>query len=309
MDSMVTKELGSTGVLLPEIGLGTGLYHGGPDPLRKGLEAGALFIDTAESYGTETVVGEAVRGMRDRVFIATKVSPQNFREEDLKRSADASLKKLGIDSIDLFQLHWPNQSIPIEETMGAMADLVDAGKVRYIGVSNFSVGQVEKAQKALGKRHIVSNQVCYSLIARTIETGLLQYCQAHNITVIAFSPLGHEFSRIRDCDPTGLLDELARMTGKSPAQVAINWCLCKDGVVAIPKGNSTKHILDNCGASDWRLSQEQLGLLDSRIQYQRRSQFGMLVRQLIRQWMPGPLKPLAVRAVKALPRGLRSRVQ
>jgi len=302
---MVTKELGRTGVLLPEIGLGTWHYHGGPSPLRKGLEAGALFIDTAESYGTEAIVGEAVRGMRDRVFIATKVSPQNFRQEDLKRSADTSLKKLGIDSIDLFQLHEPNPSIPIEETMGAMAGLVDAGKVRYIGVSNFSVGQLEKAQKALDNRQIVSNQVRYSLIDRTIEAGLLQYCQEHRVTVIAYSPLGREFERIRDCDPTGVIDELARMTGKSPAQIVINWCLCKDGVVAIPKGNSTEHILENCGASDWRLNPEQLALLNSRIQYRRRSRFGMVVRQL----MPGPLQSLAVRAVKALPRGLRRRVQ
>ena len=305
MGSMVTKELGRTGVFLPEIGLGTWNYHGGPSPLRQGLKAGALFIDTAESYGTEAVVGEAIRGMRARVFIATKVSPQNFRQEDLKRSADASLKKLGLDSIDLFQLHWPNPSIPIEETMGVMADLVDAGKVRYIGVSNFSVWQLEMAQKALGKRQIVSNQVRYSLIDRTIETGLLQYCQAHRITVIAYSPLGHEFSRVRDCDPTGVIDELARMTGKSPAQVVLNWCLCKDGVVVIPKGNSTKHILDNCGASDWRLSQDQLERLDSRIQCQRESRFGMLIRQ----WMPGPLQSLAVRVVKVLPRGLRRRLR
>ena len=274
-------------------------------PIAKRVGSRGSFIDTAESYGTEAVVGEAVRGMRDRVFIATKVSPQNFRQEDLKRSADASLKKLGIDSIDLFQLHEPNPSIPIEETMGAMADLVDAGKVRYIGVSNFSVEQLEKAQKSLGKRQIVSNQVRYSLIDRTIEAGLLQYCQEHRVTVIAYSPLGREFDRIRDCDPTGVIDELARMMGKLPAQVAINWCLCKDGVVAIPKGNSTEHILENCGASDWRLSQEQLALLDSRIQYRRRSRFGNLVRQ----WMPGPLKSLAVRAVKALPLGLRRRVQ
>ena len=302
---MVTKELGHTGVPLPEIGLGTWQYHGGHRPLRAGLEAGACFIDTAESYGVEAVVGEAVQGMRDRVFIATKVSPQNFRHEDLKRSADASLMKLAIDSIDLLQLHEPNPLIPIDETMDAMAELVDAGKIRYIGVSNFSVGQLEKAQKALGKRQIVSNQVRYSLIDRTIETGLLQYCQAHHITVIAYSPLGREFSRVRDCDPTGVIDELARVTGKSPAQIIINWCLCKDGVVAIPKGNSTEHILDNCGASDWRLSQEQLALLDSRIQYRRRSRFDMLVRQ----WMPGPLRSLAVRAVKALPLGLRRRVQ
>jgi len=305
MSKIASKELGRTGVFISEVGLGTWNYHGGPIPLQKGLEAGALFIDTAESYGTETVVGEAVRGIRDRVFIATKVSPQNFRRKDLKKSADTSLRMLGIDRIDLLQLHEPNPLIPIEETIGAMAELVDAGKIRFIGVSNFSIDQLKKAQNALGNRQIVSNQVRYSLIDRTIEEGLLQYCQEHRITVIAYSPLGREFVRIRDCDPTGVIEELGRAIRKSPAQIVINWCLCKDGVVAIPKGNSTEHILENCNASDWRLTSEQLALLDANIQYRRRSRLDMLVRR----WMPGPLRSLAVRTVKVLPRGLRRRVQ
>ena len=118
---MITKELGQTGVYIPEVGIGTWNYHAGPWPLRSGLEAGALFIDTAESYGREDMVREAVDGRRDRVFIATKVSPQNFRSQDLRKSVDASLLRLGIDAIDLLQLHAPNSSsIPIEETMGAM---------------------------------------------------------------------------------------------------------------------------------------------------------------------------------------------
>jgi diketogulonate reductase-like aldo/keto reductase len=305
MNSLGLKELGRTGVLLPEIGLGTWNYHGGPDPLRKGLEAGALFIDTAESYGIETVIAEAVRGMRSRVFIATKVSRQNYCREDLIKSADTSLQKLGIECIDLLQLHEPSPLIPIEETMGAMAELVEAGKIRFIGVSNFSIDQLERAQKALGHYPIVSNQVRYSLIDRTIEKGLLQYCQANKVTIIAYSPLGREFSRIHDCDPSGVIAQIAKATGKTPPQIVINWCLCKEVVVAIPKGNSTDHILDNCGASGWRLSKEHLALLDSRIQFRQRSRFDMLVRR----WMPGPLRALAVHATKALPRGLRRRVQ
>jgi diketogulonate reductase-like aldo/keto reductase len=263
-----------------------------------------LFIDTAESYGTEPVVGEAVRGLRDRVFIATKVSPQNFRSADLRNSVDSSLQRLGTDVIDLLQLHEPNPSIPIEETMGAMADLVDAGKVRFAGVSNFSVVQLQEAQKALGRYPIVSNQVRYNLVDRTIEKDLLQYCQANHVTVIAYSPLARGFGRIRDCDPTGVVDELARMTGRSPVQIVINWCLCKDGVVAIPKGNSAEHILENCAASDWRLSAEQVSLLDSKIQYRRRSALDMLVRR----YTPRPLRSFALRSVNLLPRGLRRRV-
>jgi diketogulonate reductase-like aldo/keto reductase len=302
---VIVTELAKTGVFIPKVGIGTWNYQAGPGPLRKGLEAGALFIDTAESYGTEPVVGEALRGIRDRVFIATKVSPQNFRCTNLRRSVDASLQRLGVDVIDLLQLHEPNPSIPIDETMGAVADLMDAGKIRLAGVSNFSVEQLQEAQKALGRYPIVSNQVRYNLIDRTIEKDMLHYCQSNHMTVIAYCPLARGLNRIRDCDPSGVINELARTTGKSPAQIVINWCLCKDGVVAIPKGNSTEHILDNCGASDWRLSQEQLALLNSRIHYRQRSRFDMLVRQ----WMPGPLQSLAVRAVNALPRGLRRRVR
>lgn len=302
---MIVTELAKTGVFIPGVGIGTWNYQAGPGPLRKGLEAGAVFIDTAESYGTETVVGEAVRGMRDRVFIATKVSPQNFQRADLRRSVDTSLRKMGIDVIDLLQLHEPNPSIPIVETMGVLTDLVDAGKIRFVGVSNFSMEQLKEAQKTLIKYPIVSNQVRYNLIDRTIEKDLLPYCRANRVTVIAYCPLARGLNRIRDCDPTGVIGELAQMTGKSAAQIVINWCVCKDGVVAIPKGNSTEHILDNCGASGWRLSSDQLALLDSRIEYRRRSRFDMLVRR----WMPGSLQSLAVRTLNTLPKTVRRRLR
>src|SRR5580704_14117100 len=264
---MLVKELGRTGVSIPEVGIGTFAYQGGPELLRQGLDAGALFIDTAESYGTESVVGEAVRGIRDRVFLATKVSPEHFHERDLRDAVDASLRRLAVDSVDLVQLHYPNPSIPIQETMGALGGLVDAGKVRFCGVSNFSIDQLREAQKALGARPLVSNQVRYNIIDRTIESGLLHYCQQHGITVIVYSPLAKSLNRIIECDPSGSVSQIARAVGKSPAQVVINWCLSKDGVVAIPKAGSREHLLDNCGASDWRLSSEQIALLDARIQF------------------------------------------
>lgn len=302
---MILTELAKTGIFIPEVGIGTWNYHAGPEPLRKGLHAGALFIDTAESYGSESAVGEAIYGIRDRVFIATKVSAQNFRPTDLRRSVDASLQRLGVDVIDLLQLHEPNPSIPIQETMRTLASLIDAGKVRFAGVSNFSVAQLQAAQKALGTYPIVSNQVRYNLIDRTIEQDVLPYCRANHVTVIAYCPLARGLGRIRDCDSSGVLDELSHVTGKSAAQIAINWCLCQNGVVAIPKGNSAEHILDNCGASGWRLSREQLALLDSRIQYRRRSRFDMLMRQCLAR----PLQSLAVQTLNALPRGLRRRLR
>ncbi len=290
-------------MFLPEVGLGTWNYHGGPAPLRAGLAAGALFLDTAESYGTETVVGEAVRGLRDQVFLATKVSPHHFRGPDLRNSVDASLRQLGAGVIDLLQLHEPNPAIPVEETMGALADLVDAGKVRFVGVSNFSVPQLEAARQALGRYPVVSNQVRYNLVDRTIEGGLLQHCQAHGITVIAYSPLARDLARVRDADPTGALDELARETGHSVPQILLNWCLSKPGVVVIPKGNSEQHVLDNCAASDWRLTADQLALLDTRIQSRRRTRLDAVLRRNL----PSPLQALAVRTAKYLPRSVRRR--
>jgi diketogulonate reductase-like aldo/keto reductase len=305
MTDMHLKELGRTGVLIPEVGLGTWNYHAGPRPLRIGLDSGALFIDTAESYGTEPVVREAIGGLRNRVFLATKVSSQNFRHADFRRSVDSSLQRLGTDVIDLLQLHEPNASIPIEETMGAMAGLIEAGKVRYAGVSNFSLGQLQEAQKALARYPIVSNQLRYNLIDRTIEKDLLHYCQTNHVTVIAYCPLARGLNRICDCDPSRVIDELVRMTGRSPAQIVLNWCLCKEGVVVIPKGNSEEHILDNCGAAGWRLSADQIALLDARIRFRRRNRFDMLARQ----YTPRRLQALALRAVHLLPQSLRRRVR
>jgi len=301
---MIFKELGTTGVSLPEVGIGTWEYRAGPEPLRRGLEAGALFIDTAESYGIESVVAEAIAGIRDKVFLATKISPQNFRKDALLRSAEDCLRRLRVDCIDLLQLHQPNPAVPIAETLGAMAALVDAGKVRFIGVSNFTVAQLREVQKAAGKYPVVSNQVRYNIIDRTIERELLPYCQANRITVIAYSPLARGLERIRDCDPQHSIERLARETGKTCSQVILNWCLSKEGVVAIPKGNSAAHIIENCGASGWRLTQEQLALLDASIQHRQRTGFDALLRR----YTPEPVRRIGLRLLNRLPRGLRRRI-
>lgn len=302
---MNTRPLASTGVQLPEIGLGTWDYHGGVAPLQAGFEQGATFVDTAESYGSEPVVGQAVRGRRDRIFVASKVSPEHFRAAELRRALDASLQRLGLDHLDLYQLHQPNPAVPLEETLGTLETLVDAGKVRFIGVSNFSVEQMQAARRALRRHPLVSNQVRFNLADRTIETGLLPFCQAQGITVIAYSPLGREMQRLFDCDPTGVLTEVARAEGRTPAQVALNWCLCRDGVVVIPKGSSVAHVHENCAASGWQLTPENRRQLDERIQFRRRRGAEMALRRLI----PRGLVPLVKRSVALLPRGLRRRLQ
>jgi diketogulonate reductase-like aldo/keto reductase len=280
---MELKELGHTRVMVPEVGLGTARYRGGVEPLRRGIELGAFFIDTAEMYRTEDAVGQAIKGIRDRVFIATKVLGSHLRYDQVMRAAENSLRQLGTDYIDLYQIHWPNSSVPIKETMRAMEALADSGQVKYIGVSNFSAKELEEAQAAMTRYPLVSNQVLYNLKRREIEKNLLPYCQQNHITVIAYTPLangsltvhslsqedqrrgpllraagrllGREAERQR-------LQEVADEVNKTPAQVALNWCTSRPNVIAIPKSNSMSRVEENCGASGWRLSEDQLRRLD-----------------------------------------------
>jgi diketogulonate reductase-like aldo/keto reductase len=303
-DTIFLKELGRTGVRIPELGLGMWDYRAGPEPLRKGLDAGALFIDTAESYGNEEVAAAAIGPRRSQVFLATKVSPAHFCRSDLFKAADASLKRLHTDHIDLYQLHRPNDDVPIEDTLGALEELVDAGKIRFVGVSNFSLAQLQHAQRVMRKYPIVSNQVRFNLIDRTVAAELLPYCQANGISVIAYSPLARGFQHILDCDPQGVLSSIATTLGRTPVQVALNWCLCLDEVVAIPKGNSVEHVLENCGASGWRLSSEQVRQLDESIVFRRRSGIEMLLRD----HLPPGLKRGIQQLVHHLPRGLRRKL-
>lgn len=273
------KILGSTGVTIPEIGIGTYLYRGTAQLLRRGIDLGAAFIDTAEYYRNEEVVGQAVRGVRDRVFIATKVN--HWRRREVFTSADASLRKLGVDTIDLYQLHWPNSAVPIEETMSAMEELVDQGKVRFIGVSNFTLPELKRAERAMRKHRIVANQLRYSIVHRSIEPHLLPYCQANQIAVIAYSPLGHRFSSLSEADRNGALASVAKETGKTVAQVALNWCLAKPGVVVIPKTESSDHLAENSQSSDWRLTEEQTSLLNRSVRFRSRGR----VEQAFRRWV------------------------
>lgn len=263
---MELKELGATGIQVPEIGFGTWNYRGGTAPLRKAIELGAYLIDTAELYGTEDAVGEAVKGHRQKVFIATKVSANHLRYDAVLRAAEQSLRRLGTDYIDLYQIHWPDPAVPISETMGAMEKLVERGKVRFIGVSNFYLKNLREAEAAMTKHKIVSNQVKYSLVCRGIEEDTLAYCQKNGITVIAYSPLDKGAlvakSLFKQRAARAVLERIARETGRTTAQVALNWCIAKPNVIAIPKTDKVERVIEDCGASGWQLSREQLAALD-----------------------------------------------
>ena len=263
---MEFKELGATGVKAPEIGLGTWDYHGGDAPIRKAVELGASLIDTAEIYGTEEAVGAAIKGVREKVFLATKVSGRNLRYEQVLSAAEGSLRRLGTDTIDLYQIHWPDPAVPIAETMGAMEKLVDDGKVRFIGVSNFYVNNLAEAAAAMTRHKIVANQVKYSLLQRGIEEDTLGFCQKNRITVIAYSPLARgqlaATRLIKNRRALAVLQQIAAETGKTMAQVALNWCIAKPEVIAIPKTDKVERIVEMCGASGWRLSPPQTAALN-----------------------------------------------
>ncbi|HEX4210237.1 MAG TPA: aldo/keto reductase [Candidatus Binataceae bacterium] len=264
---MELKELGATGTMVPEIGIGVWRYGGGVAPLRKAIDLGASLIDTAEIYGTEGVVGEAIKAIRDRVFIASKVAGNHLRHDEVLKAAEASLKRMEISCIDLYQIHWPAGHVPIAETMRAMELLADRGMIKYIGVSNFSPAELREALAAMNHHPIVSNQVIYSLNRRGIESELVPFCAQNRVTIIAFTPLdsGRLAKRAQyESNPKGMrtLEQIANETGRSLAQVALNWITAKPGIITIPKSDHVERVEENCAASGWRLSPDQLHSLD-----------------------------------------------
>lgn len=280
---MNSKQLGDTGLHVPELALGTWQYKGDVKSLQAGIELGASFIDTAEAYGTEPVVGQAIQGIRNRIFLSSKVSPRHFRRQDVIKAADCSLKQLNTDYLDLYQLHWPNYKVAIAETMAAMERLVEMGKVRFIGVSNFTVTELHRAQSVLSTARIISNQVRYSLIDRTPEEGLLQYCDAHRISLLAFSPLATGVEKMRTHDPEDALGQVATAAGRTRAQVALSWCVSHPSVIAIFKADKVEHVRENCAVSGWKLRTEHLQLLETRIRHHSRSRPERFVRRLGRR--------------------------
>ena len=261
---MDTKPLGQSGVDVPEVGYGTWNYTGDPATIHRALELGAFLLDTAESYNTETHVGNTIKGNRDAYFVATKASAQHFRHDDLLNAAEGSLRRLGIDTIDLYQLHSPSATIPIDETMTAMDELVAAGKVRFVGVSNFSVDELRAAEQALGPGRIVENQIKYSLFDHGFADRVIPYCAENGISILAYSSLEQgrfEEELSRRPALADVLDMVCVQASKTAAQVLLNWVLCTPNVVTIPQTNRVERVDENCGAASWRLTSEQYTVL------------------------------------------------
>ncbi|HEY8289485.1 MAG TPA: aldo/keto reductase, partial [Acetobacteraceae bacterium] len=242
------------GQQVPAVGQGTwymgersGSARQEADALRLGIDLGMTLIDTAEMYGNggaEQVVAQAVAGQRDKVFIVSKVYPQNASRAGIPAACDRSLKRLGTDRIDLYLLHWRG-SYPLAETVEAFERLKTAGKIRDWGVSNFDTGDMEELVKVPGGGGCGTNQVLYHPDSRGIEFSLLPWMTRLGMPVMAYSPLGHDVARL---SRSRALAAVAKRHGATAAQIAIAWGLRHGSVISIPKAADAAHVRENAEA-------------------------------------------------------------
>lgn len=268
---MKTRAFGATGRQVSILGQGSWYIDqaasrvGAAAALRHGLDLGMTHIDTAEMYGSgaaESLVGEAIRGRRDEVFLVSKVLPSNASRRAAVQACERSLKALGTDRLDAYLLHWRG-SVPLEETFRAFEDLQTAGKIRAYGVSNFDVDDLEEAWDVLGPGKLACNQVLYHLEERAIEHAVIPWCREHDVAVVAYSPFGHDAFPDED-SPGGLvLAEVARAHEATARQVALAFLTRQDGLFAIPKASSPAHAGDNAGAGELQLSSAEIARLDA----------------------------------------------
>ncbi|WP_395448814.1 aldo/keto reductase [Aminobacter sp. UC22_36] len=227
--------------------------------LRLGLDLGVTLIDTAEMYGSggaEKVVGEAIAGRRDEVFLVSKVLPSNASRNGVVRACEASLKRMHTDRIDLYLLHWRG-GVPLSETIAVFEELRQSGKIRHWGVSNFDTDDMEEMGRLRAGKGAQTNQVLYNLTRRGIEFDLLPWCREGGVPVMAYSPV--EQGAL--ADNKGLAAIAARHDATA-AQLALAWVMAQAGVIAIPKATRLEHVRQNAAARDIRLTPEDLAELD-----------------------------------------------
>ena len=230
--------------------------------LRRGLDLGMTHIDTAEMYGdAEIVVGEAIAGRRDELFLVSKVLPGNASRSGTVAACERSLERLRTDRLDCYLLHWPG-SHSLEETFAAFERLREQGKILSWGVSNFDVPDLDAAWKAGGEGRIACNQILYNLGERAIEHAVLPWCEAHGVTAVGYSPFGHgDFPGPRT--PGGVvLEEIAAAHGATARQVALRFLVRQPSLLTIPKASSAEHAEDNAGAGALRLTADELERID-----------------------------------------------
>jgi len=268
---MITRKFGWTNVQVPVIGQGTWMIEGNREAersaieaLQAGIELGMTHIDTAEMYGggrAEELVGDAIRGRRESVFLVGKVLPSNASYHGTLHACRQSLRRLDTDYLDLYLLHWRGHH-PLGETMRAMEELAEAGEIRFIGVSNFDTPDVQEAQQALRRHRLAANQVLYHLGDRGIERRLLEYCRREEIAVVAYSPFGHGNFPGPESKGGRVLGEAGARRNRTPRQVALNFLARHPHVFLIPKSSRAAHTRENAGGAGWELAPEDLAAID-----------------------------------------------
>lgn len=265
---MEQRDFGTTGCQVSAIGQGTWYIDRGDradavDTLRRGLDLGLTHVDTAEMYGdAEEIVGEAIAGRRDEVFLVSKVLPENASRRGTIAACERSLARLGTDRLDVYLLHWRGK-YPLEETFAACQALREAGKILTWGVSNFDVPDLEQAREIAGEGLLACNQVLYHLQERAIEYAVIPWCEAHGVAVVAYSPFGHGDFPGPDTEGGRVLREIAAAHRATPRQVALRFLLRQPSLFAIPKASSPEHAADNAGAGDLRLTEAELSRVDA----------------------------------------------
>lgn len=252
--------------------LGMGTWNMGDQPaaraeelatLRLGLDLGLTLIDTAEMYGdgrSEELVGEAIAGRRDEVFLVSKVYPHNAGRASAVAACERSLRRLGTDRLDLYLLHWRG-GVPLAETMEAFMALRKAGKIRHFGVSNLDLDDMRALWRVPGGKEVAANQLLYNLTRRGIEWDLLPWLREHGVALMAYSPI-EQATLLRN----PRLARFAQKHGVSPVQAALGWLLAQQGVIAIPKTSHRERLRENHGALALTLSTQQLAELDAAFQ-------------------------------------------
>jgi len=256
------------GASVPALGQGTWQIGEGKRTVKEeeaalaaGIDLGMTLIDTAEMYGSgksEELIGRVIKGQREKVFLVSKVYPQNASRTGIPAACARSLKRLGVEKIDLYLLHWPG-SVPLAETVAAFEKLVAEQKIGAWGVSNFDAGLMAELATVPGGTNCATNQVLYHPDSRGIEYDLLPYCAAQNIPVMAYSPLGHSGGLLR----SPALAQVAKRHATTPAQVAIAWGLRHPHVISIPKAGNIAHVTENAGAASLVLSADDLATIDA----------------------------------------------
>jgi diketogulonate reductase-like aldo/keto reductase len=232
--------------------------------LRRGIDLGMNHIDSAEMYGdaAEELVGDAIAGRRDEVFLVSKVMPQNASQRGAKIACERSLAHLKTDRLDCYLLHWRGP-YPLAETFAAFAALREEGKILSYGVSNFDVPDLEEAWKTAGGPEIVCNQVLYHVQERAIEHAVLPWCEQHGLAVTAYSPFGHGDFPSEHSPGGRLLADIARAHDATPRQIALAFLTRRPSVFATPKASSVEHVEENAGASEIALPEVEIARIDA----------------------------------------------